>query len=188
MKLFRFPKRDPGRFEDDTPGLKIARHILLVLLFCGVALGFWLNSQRHAAMFVKPAPRILDTSGSLTDEERKVLAAYSEKFLATYGISIMIRIQHEPFPEKVLPASEAAGTLFLGLSPKNGQVRLEVPPLAAGPLGEHLIAHLRHGHFPPYFARNNWQEGLASALNLLTEKLDHALSGRGNATQRIPSP
>ena len=188
MKLFRFPKRDPGRFEDDTPSLKLARHILLVLLFCGVVFGFWLNSQRHAPVPVKNFPQITDTTGSLSDEQRKSLTAYSEKFLATYGISIMIRIQNEPFPEKVLPAAEQVRTLFLGLSPENGQVRLEVPPLAAEILGEPFIAHLRHGHFPLYFARNSWQEGLASALNLLTEKLDQSLTGRGNTTRRNSSP
>ena len=188
MKLFRLPKRDPGRFEEDSTPLKIARSLLIVLLFCGVGLGFWLSSQRQSALLTKPAPQLMDATGSLSGEQRKALTDYAEKFLATYGISIVIRILNERFPEVVLPASEKARTLFLGLSLRNGQVRLEVPPLAAASLGEQCIAYLRHEHFPPYFTRNEWREGLVSALNLLTKRLDQTLPGRGDATQRITLP
>lgn len=188
MLFFRLPKRDPGRFEEDTAFLKFARSILLVLLFCGVGAGFWLNSQRQTAMLTKPGSRVVDATGSLTEEQKKLLDEYAEKFLTTYGIAIAIRIQDEPFPEEVLPAPEKARTLFLGLSPGNRQVRLEVPPLAAASLGEDRIAYLRHEHFFPYFARNEWRQGLISALNLLTETLDQALSGHGGATQRSAHP
>lgn len=188
MKFFRLPKRDPGRFEEDPPLLKITRSILLVLLFCGVGFGFWLSFQRQSAMLAKPASQVMDTTGSLSDEQQKTLADYAEKFLSTYGISIMIRIQNERFSEEVLPASEKAKTLFLGLSLRERQARLEVPPLAAASLGEQCIAYLRHEHFTPYFARNEWREGLVSALNLLTKQLDQTLPGRGNATQRITRP
>lgn len=181
MRLFRLPKRDPGRFEEDPPWLKLLRYVLLVLLFGAVGFGFWLNAQRQAAMLTKPAPPVIDKTGSLPGEQQKQLATYTEKFLATYGVAIVIRIQDEDFPEEVLPASEKAKTLFLGLALDNGLVRLDVPPLAAAALDKPLIDHLRRDHFPPYFARDNWQEGLAAALNLLTERLDRTLSGQENA-------
>ena len=181
MRLFRLPKRDPGRFEQDPPWLRIVRYVLLVLLFGAVGFGFWLNAQRQAAMLTKPAPAAIDKTGSLSDEQQKQLAAYAEKFLATYGVAIVIRIQDENFPEEVLPANEKAKTLFLGLALRNQQVRLDLPPLAAAALEEPFADYLRRAHFPPYFARNNWEEGLAAALTLLTERLDRTLSGRQGA-------
>ena len=181
MRLFRLPKRDPGRFEQDPPWLRIVRYLLLVLLFGAVGFGFWLNAQRQAAMLAKPAPPVIDKTGSLSDEQQKQLATYTEKFLATYGMAIVIRIQDENFPAEVLPADEKTKTLFLGLALRNGQVRLDVPPLAAAALEKPFTDYLRRDHFPPYFARNNWQEGLAAALNLLTKRLDRTLSGQDNA-------
>ena len=181
MRLFRLPRRDPGRFEQDPPWMRILRYILIILLFGAVGFGFWLNAQKQAAMLTKPAPPVIDKTGSLSDEQQKQLVTYTEKFLATYGMAIVIRIQDENFPEEVLPAAEKAKTLFLGLALRNGQVRLDVPPLAAAALEKPFIDHLRRDHFPPYFVRNNWQEGLAAALNLLTERLDRTLYGQENA-------
>ena len=185
MRLFRLPKRDPGRFEQDPPWLKILRYILLVLLFGAVGFGVWLNAQRQAAMLTKSAPSVIDKTGSLSDEQQKQLATYTEKFLATYGVPIVIRIQDENFSGDILPADEKSKTLFLGLALRNGQVRLDVPPLAAAALDKPFIDYLRRDHFPPYFARDNWQEGLAAALNLLTERLDRTLSGQGNAASEF---
>ena len=187
MKLFRLPKRDPGRFEHDPPWLKIVRYILIVLLFGAVGFGFWLNAQRQAAMLTKPVPPVIDKTGSLSDEHQKQLATYAKKFLATYGMAIVIRIQDENFPEEVLPADEKTNTLFLGLALRNRQVRLDVPPLAAAALEKPFTDHLRRDHFPPYFAQNNWQEGLAAALNLLTERLDRTLSGRESPASGLPA-
>ena len=177
MKLFRFPKRDPKRFEEDTPVLKVVRLIILVLLFGAVVLGVWLSGQRQAAMRMKSDLQRIDETGFLTEEQKKLLASYSEKFLNTYGLAIVIRIQDEAFPETVLPADKKVKTLFFGLSPRNNQVHLEIPPLAAASLGDQFISYLRDSHFPPYFSQKNWPEGLASALSLLTEKLDQSLSG-----------
>lgn len=181
MRLFRLPKREPGRFEQDPLWLRIARYILILLLFSAVGFGFWLNAQRQAAMLTKPLPQVIDKTGSLSDEQQKQLTAYTEKFLATYGVAIVIRIQNDNFPEDILPADEKTKTLFLGLAIRSGQVRLDVPPLAAAALEKPFTDYLRRNHFPPYFARNNWQEGLATALNLLTERLDRTLSGQESA-------
>lgn len=179
MRLFRFPKRDPKRFEEDTPLMKVLRFILIVLLFGAVILGVWLTGQRQAAIRTKSDLQRIDTTSSLTEEQRKLLAAYSEKFLNTYGLSIVIRIQDEAFPETVLSEENKPKILFFGLSPRNRQVHLEIPPLAAASLGDQFISYLRDSHFPPYFSQENWPEGLASALSLLTEKLDHTLSKAG---------
>lgn len=187
MRLFRLPKRDPGRFEQDPPWLRIVRYLLLVLLFGAVGFGFWLNAQRQAAMLAKPAPPVIDKTGSLSDEQQKQLATYTEKFLATYGMAIVIRIQDENFPAEVLPADEKTKTLFLGLALRNGQVRLDVPPLAAAALEKPFTDYLRRDHFPPYFAQNNWQEGLAAALNLLTKRLDRTLLGQENGASGFSS-
>lgn len=178
MKLFRLPKRDLSRFEEDTPFLKIARYLLIALLFCGVALGFWLNAQRQTAMRAKHLPQKIDRTGSLSNDQQKLLSDYTQKFIATYGISIIIRIQDESFPPSVLPDREKANTFFFGLSPHNKQVHLEMPPLVAATLGDRFTFYLLHDHFPPYFAQENWPEGLASALSLIAEKLDKTLPGR----------
>jgi hypothetical protein len=77
MKLFRLPKRDPGRFAEDPPLLKALRCILLVLLFGGVVFGVWLNSQKQAALREKSAPARMDRLGSLPDGSRTAGKTFS---------------------------------------------------------------------------------------------------------------
>ena len=50
MKLFRFPKRNRRYANEESALQRFFRFILLVLLFGGVALGFWLNNQRRMEM------------------------------------------------------------------------------------------------------------------------------------------
>lgn len=47
MRLFKFPKRNPGQYNEDGPMLRIVRIIIIALLFCVVLYGFWLNSERQ---------------------------------------------------------------------------------------------------------------------------------------------
>lgn len=178
MKLFRFPKRDPKRFEEETLLMQIVRYIIIIALFAGVALGIWMNSQRQAALLNKSPGVRSDATGNLSDEQRGTLHAYAEKFQYAYGIPIRIMIQDESFPEQVLAPAERASTFVFGLSPRHKQVHLEIPPLMLATLGETFPSYLRHEHFAPYFAQGNWEAGLASALSLLAEKLDQALLAR----------
>jgi hypothetical protein len=79
MKLFRLPKRDLGRFEEDTLLLKIIRAVLILLLFGAVCYGVWLNSQKQEALRRKSAPSYFDKSGSLMEDQQKIAAGYREK-------------------------------------------------------------------------------------------------------------
>ena len=149
-----------------------------MVLFGGVGFGVWLNAERLSSLRRDSPVQRIDQTGTLSDEQKAMLAAYAKKFLDAYGLTIVIRIQNEAFPETILSEAERARTVFLGLSLAPETVRLEVPPLAASALGEPFIAYLREEHFPPYFARGEWPKGLASALSLMAEKLDAAVSGR----------
>ncbi|MDR2488084.1 MAG: hypothetical protein LBD42_01050 [Desulfovibrio sp.] len=86
MKLFRLPKRDPGRFAEDTPLLKIVRYILIILLFGGVGLGVWLNGQKRAALRAKPVPELIDKRGSLPECPRNITPDDAGGFCEGCGI------------------------------------------------------------------------------------------------------
>jgi hypothetical protein len=178
MRFFRFPKRTGQYKESESPMQRFFRYILISLLFCAVIWGFWINNERRMEMLRKPAAAALDSTGTLSGEQERSLAAFQERFGKVYGINLVIVIRPEPFPEPYLTGSERAGTIFLGLCPPNRQVVLEMPPLAEASLGGTLAGYLREEHFEPFFIAGNWPEGLVQALNIMTRQLDSVLLTR----------
>lgn len=176
MALFRFPKRDARHFSDETPWQRFFRIILVTLLFCGVLWGFWMNNERQMDRIRQKDIPALDSTGTLSSGQQDQLREYIARFRDTYGLGILITVRNEPFPQNFLLPQEKAGILFFGLCPDARQVALEVPPLAEKALGAEFIRYLREEHFIPYFARNDWPAGLASALSMLAERLDRALA------------
>lgn len=190
MKLFRLPKRNPRYTNEETPLQRFFRCIIIALLFCAVIWGFWINNQRRMEMLKKPEQVHIDKTGLLTDEQQKSLARYQERFREVYGLNLVIRVRNETFPSPFLLPEERAGTVFLGLSPRNRQALFELPPLAEAALGPDLVSDLRLTHFVPYFDDGSWPEGLASCLNLMTARLDAALPAQGEqaGAQRPAAP
>ena len=184
MRLFRFPKRNPKYTQDETPLMRLFRYIIVVLLFCAVVWGFWLNNQRRMESLKKPpAAAVVDRTGSLDPEQERRLSAFQDRFREAYGIPLSISVTQDP-SFTALRAS-GAGTVLLGIAPGSGAVLFEAPPLARAALGEPLLLYIRHVHFVPYFARNAWPEGLESALNLIVSRLD-AATGQSPRSPRHP--
>ena len=179
MRLFRIPERNPEHLQGEKPRQRAFRYAAIGILFCGVIWGFWTNHERYTARMQGGAVSRMDATGTLSEEQEEALHIYTRRFVETYGIAIVIRARGSAFPQgegqgEPLPA-EKAGTLFLGISPANRQVVLQVPPLAAAALGDPLILYLRHLHFIPYFVNGTWPEGMAAALSMLSRRLDAAL-------------
>ena len=145
---------------------------LVGILFAGVAWGFWLNNERQMERaFERIAPRI-DATGTLTPEQEELLRAYALRFFAEYGVKIQIVIQNAPLSDA---KAREEGNVFLGLNPEGRHVLFHAPPLVASALGEPFIRRLEREHFAPYFAKGNWPEGLAEALNTISGRLDATL-------------
>lgn len=186
MSVFRLPKRDPRRLEKETPTQRLFRYLLIALLFCAVIWAFWLNSQRQMERLHKRSAPPIDATGMLTDEQQQGLAAHAESFREVYGLNLRLVIRSEPFVSPYLLGREQTDTVLIALSPPNSQALVELPPLVAAALGRDFVAHLGREHFPPYFANGTWPEGLAAALNLLTERLDAAIAAPGPQKEYTP--
>ncbi len=180
MKLFRFPKRNAKYTDEETPLMRFFRYIIIALLFCAVIWGFWLNNQRRIEMLKKPVSTTIDRTGSLNTEQERQLIAFQEQFKRAYGIPLIITIGRAADITTMLRTDQDA--VRLGIAPDSAQVVFDAPPLAAAALGEPLTLYLRYVHFVPYFARSDWPRGLEGALNLMSARLDAAV------TKTIPTP
>lgn len=181
MRLFRFPKRTTKYTDEETPLMRFFRYVIIALLFCAVIWGFWLNNQRRMEMLKKPVSASIDSTGSLNTEQERQLSEFQEQFRRAYGIPLSIHVGRARDIADALRSEP--DSVRIGIAPDSAQVIFDVPPLAAAALGEPLTLYLRHVHFVPYFARNNWPQGLEGALNLITARLDAAVANSAPAAQ-----
>lgn len=56
MRFLRLPKRNAKHLDEETPLLRLVRYCIIILLFCGVIWGLWMNNQRRTDMLQKNAP------------------------------------------------------------------------------------------------------------------------------------
>ena len=181
MRLFRFPKRNAKYADEETPLMRFFRYIIIALLFCAVIWGFWMNNQRRMDMLKKPVSTSIDRTGVLGAEQERQLAAFQEQFKRAYGIPLVIHVGGIADVTGLL--RDAPDAMRLGIAPDSAQIVFDAPPLASAALGEPLTLYLRHVHFVPYFARQDWPRGLEGALNLIAARLDAAVTGNA-ATPR----
>lgn len=167
----RLPPRDRYRHEE-TAVQRFFRMALVGVLFAVVGLGFWLNNERQMERALERIAPQLDATGTLTPEQEELLRTYALRFFAEYGVKIQIVIESAPLSDA---KAREDGNVFLGLNPEGRMVLFYAPPLVASALGEPFIRHLEGEHFVPYFAKDNWPEGLAEALSMLSGRLDATL-------------
>lgn len=167
----------------ETAPQRALRYLFIGLLFAGVLWGFWQNGQRRHGQTQKPSSAVVDAgrdaarsavrgAGFLTPAQEQDLNAFAGRFSEAYGLDLSIRLSNGVFGGLAEPGGRNKADIVLHLDPPARQARLALSARAEARLGPALILYLRLAHFPPYFARNAWPEGLASALNLLVRRLD----------------
>jgi hypothetical protein len=84
MRLFRLPKHKAGAMAGETGLMRLLRYLIILLLFAGVAWGFWTHSRRLQEMTKKnPGRRAGATESFAGDRPR--LPAFSAAFSGPPG-------------------------------------------------------------------------------------------------------
>ncbi|MDR2160836.1 MAG: TPM domain-containing protein [Desulfovibrio sp.] len=159
-----------GPAAEETRGRRFLRLALACCLLACAVWGMGLNGERQGRF--RGEGGSVDDAGFLSPEQEESVREYCARFFKAYGVALRIQIRNGPPDDS---RARAGGQVFLGLNLKDSRVLLYAPPLVRVALGEEFILSLSRDHFPPYFARGDWAEGLAGALSLLAVRLDATL-------------
>lgn len=107
-----------------------------------------------------PSPFVSDATGKLDADERRALDRYGHDLAATYGLELRVRV----FTGPVVQPPLGPVTLFLGLSPNQGQAVLRFPAMLERAVGPELQPDLLQGVLAPSLAQGTWPEGIMEVL------------------------
>ena len=79
MRFFRLPKHKPGAMAGETRMMRLLRCLIILLLFAGVAWGFWTHGRRLQEMTKKNMGRRVNAAQTLAGD-RPRLPALPEAF------------------------------------------------------------------------------------------------------------
>ena len=164
MGLFR--KRGP-MIRANTSGEFFLRAILLVAVFAVVAVAFWYQTE-NSFKEIRSRGTVYDQTETLTSAQKTALRDYAAALRDKHGLKLRVQVRNTPV---VLPASLDSKTIFIGINPYSKQVLVEFPPLLKKALGSDYMYAMQNTHFAPYFKKNQWQAGLASALQQLWDDM-----------------
>jgi hypothetical protein len=74
MRLFRLPKHKPGAMAGETRLMRLLRCLIILLLFVGVAWGFWMHGRRLQEMTKKNLGRRVDAAETFAGDRPRLLA------------------------------------------------------------------------------------------------------------------
>ena len=161
-----FRKRGP-MIRANTSGEFFLRAMLLIAVFAVVAAAFWYQTE-HSFKEIRSRGTVYDETETLSSAQKSALRDFASALRETHGLKLRVQVRKTPV---VLPASLDSKTVFIGINPYTQQVLTEFPPLLKKALGQNYMYTMQNAHFTPYFAKNQWQVGLASALQQLWDDM-----------------
>lgn len=165
MGLFR-KKRGP-LIRAKSSGEFFLRAMLLIAVFVIVAVAFWYQTE-SSYKEIRTRGTVYDQTETLTSAQKAALRDYASAMRETHGLKLRIQVRNTPV---VLPEKMDTNTVFIGLNPYTRQVLVEFPPLLRKALGADYMYNLQNEYFIPYFEKNQWQLGLATALQKLWDDM-----------------
>ena len=158
-----------------TPMERFLRTVGLFVVFLGVALAFWHNTERRM--------REITAGGAL--EDRSFVTGFADSLKDRFGVQARVEIG----PGAADFTEIDSKTLFFGIDPEARRVAAAFPPLMRRALGGELSAYLEREHFEPYWASGDWPQGLKTALALIWTRLDNLdRPDAGQADATAPDP
>lgn len=151
----------------DSSGEFFLRAMLLLAVFAIVAVAFWYQTE-YSFKEIRSRGTVYDQTETLTSAQKSALRDYAAALRETHGLKLRVQVLNTPVE---LPDSLDSKTIFIGINPKSQQVLVEFPPLLRKALGANYMYTLQNTHFAPYFAKNQWQAGLASALQQIWDDI-----------------
>jgi len=163
------------RVHGATPREKLLRSLALVLVFAAVVWGFMKNNERVIEVLNRDSA-VYDETKTLDKEQRKFIASFTRALKDEYGLASQIQVFGGEF---VVPDLDAK-TLYIGLSPVTGEVRIVFPSLMRQALGEDFAEQLATEHLQPALQEGDWPQEIEIVLALIYKKLE-SLNNGGNA-------
>lgn len=161
-----FKKRGPI-IRASSSGEFFLRAMLLIAVFAIVAVAFWYQTE-YSFKEIRSRGTVYDQTETLTPAQKTALRDYAAALRETHGLKLRVQVRNTPVE---LPSSLDSKTIFIGINPESHQVLVEFPPLLRKALGANYMYELQNAHFAPYFAKNQWQTGLASALQQIWDDI-----------------
>ncbi|MDK2956343.1 MAG: hypothetical protein PWQ57_1839 [Desulfovibrionales bacterium] len=144
-----------------SPAEHMIRMLLLLLVFLGVVWAFWKNNERVITR-LESKQTVWDETGQMSERDQAYAASFAEALRDRYGVTLKLQIRNGPVEAPKLDAK----TLFIGVSPQNGQAVVVFPPLLRSGLGESFVRYITGPHFEEYFRKGEWEEGLRNMFDL----------------------
>ena len=97
MRLFKRLRQKSRHQYEEGPWQRFFRIVIIVLMFCAVLWGFWMNSERQLNKIRRSSPNRIDSTNTLTEAQLQALAGYLMHFEESNGISMSISIRNQGF-------------------------------------------------------------------------------------------
>ncbi|WP_243544736.1 hypothetical protein [Pseudodesulfovibrio tunisiensis] len=154
------------RVHGETPKEKIVRSLLLLLVFAAVVWAFTENNKRVIQRLNRDSA-VMDQTGMMTDEDKDFVRSFIRTVRDEFGIVARVQVFAGPVESPEVDAK----TLYIGLSPAEGQAVVVFPPLVRRAVGEAFVESLTTEHFLPSFDRDDWIRELQIVLTLIFTQL-----------------
>lgn len=155
------------RVHGETPREKLVRSLLLILVFVAVVWAFMENNQRVIERLNLDGA-VYDETGTLDREQKKFIVSFTRSLRDDYGLDCKIQIYGGDF---VVPELDAK-TLYIGLAPAIGEVRMRFPPMMRQALGTGFITSLETTFLLPSFEQGDWPRAIQEVLVEIYNKLE----------------
>jgi len=162
-----FRNRRGPLIRANSSGEFFLRAMLLLAVFAAVAAAFWYQTE-HSYKEIRSRGSVYDQTETLTSAQQTALREFASAMRETHGLKLRVQVRNTPV---VLPAELDTKTVFIGINPYTRQVLVEFPPLLRKALGAEYMYNLQNAYFTPYFEKNQWQLGLATALQKLWDDM-----------------
>lgn len=162
INIFRSFKPRKGA----KPGEAFLRGMLLIAVFVVVA-ALYQRHFKNTMEKIQTRSTVYDQNGLISPDLREALRGFAAALKDEYGVELRVQVRRTGIEEPVLDSK----TLFVGLDLYARRAVILLPPLMERALGPEFVGYLRHEHFAPYFARDDWPLGLSTALSMLWDQL-----------------
>ncbi|NCC23973.1 MAG: hypothetical protein EOM25_02045 [Deltaproteobacteria bacterium] len=136
----------------------VARMLALMAIFMVSGLLFWQHSNRSMEKILDQQV-IFDQTNTLEQDRMTWIKNMGRMLRTKYGLMLTIKITHD-LPQ---PPTGDRNTVFIGLSPDNRRLVIELPPLVGRAIGLKFVEDMKND-MSEHFEADTWPEGLVHVL------------------------
>jgi len=155
------------RVHGESPKEKVFRSLALVLVFAAVIWAFYENNKRVVDVLNQEGA-VYDETKTLDTSQKKFIVSFTRSLQDEYGLDCKIQIFGGDF---VVPNLDGK-TMYMGLAPSIGEVKLRFPPMMRKTLGKDFIESLKTTFLLPSLKEGDWPMAIQEVLMEIYKKLE----------------